>query len=207
MSESCCNVPNPPKDAAQKMAIYVVLGINMLFFFGEGIAGILANSSALMADAVDMGGDAFVYFLSLLALGKGLAIKSKVAIFNSSFELVLGVGVLIEVSSKLFREVQPVSVTMLTVGSLALIANLVSGWILLSHREKDINMKAVWICTRNDIFNNFFTLVAGGLVYLYGSKWPDIVAGFLIAGLIVFFSAKILREGLVQLKASRALNP
>ncbi|PIR22561.1 MAG: cation transporter [Deltaproteobacteria bacterium CG11_big_fil_rev_8_21_14_0_20_45_16] len=140
------------------------------------------------------GGDAFVYFLSLLALNRSLKAKSKVALFNSGFELILGFGVLIEVISKIFRDVQPISSTMLIVGSFALLANLTSGAILLAHRHKDINMKAVWMCTRNDILNNFFTLIAAGCVYLFNSKWPDIMGGFLIAGLSVFFSSRVLLE-------------
>ncbi len=160
MSDSCCEVPEPADDGSQRKAIIIVLFINLFFFFAEGIAGILSHSSSLLADAVDMGGDALVYFFSFLALNRGLRAKSKVAFFNSTFELILGLVVLIEVLSKLSRDVQPVSTTMLVVGSLALLANLTSGALLLSHRHKDINMKAVWNCTRNDILNNFFTLVA-----------------------------------------------
>lgn len=202
MSESCCQV-ELSSDPAQKRAILLVLGINLVFFFAEGIAGIMAQSSSLLADAVDMGGDAFVYFLSYLALSRGLRAKSKVALFNASFELVLGISVLIEVFTKLFREVQPISSTMFVVGGLALLANLVSGGILLAHRHKDINMKAVWMCTRNDVINNLVTLLAAGGVHYFGMKWPDIIGGFLIAGLIVFFSTKVLVEALKHLNGQQ----
>jgi len=56
VSDSCCTNPEVSNDPSQKRAILLVLGINLLFFFGEGIAGILAQSSSLLADAVDMGG-------------------------------------------------------------------------------------------------------------------------------------------------------
>lgn len=194
MSDRCNDIDLCSENASQKRAIFIVLGINLLFFVAEGLAGILAQSSSLLADAVDMGGDAFVYSLSLLALNRSLKAKSKVALFNSTFELILGLGVLIEVISKLFRDVQPLSTTMLIMGSLALLANLTSGGFLLAHRHKDINMKAVWMCTRNDILNNFLTLIAAGCVAFFNSKWPDIVGGFVIAGLIVFFSSRILLE-------------
>ncbi len=207
MSESCCEVPEPTEDGGQRKAIVIVLFINLFFFFGEGIAGILSQSSSLLADAVDMGGDALVYFLSLLALNRSLRLKSKVALFSSGFEFILGLGVLVEVISKLNRDIQPVSTTMLVVGFLALLANLTSGFLLLSHRDKDINMKAVWNCTRNDILNNFFTLVAGGCVYFFNSKWPDIIGGFLIAGLIVFFSSRVLIESLRHLRQSNSNIP
>lgn len=200
MTDTCCEIPEPSEDRSQRRAIFIVLLINLIFFVGEGIAGFLAQSSSLLADAVDMGGDAFVYFLSLLALNKSLKAKSKVALINSVFELILGLGVLLEVFIKLGRDVQPVSTTMLIVGSLALVANLTSGFFLLAHRHKDINMKAVWNCTRNDVLNNFFTLVAGVGVYLFHSKWPDIIGGFLIVGLIVYFSSRVLIESLKHLR-------
>ncbi len=207
MSDSCCEMPDPSQDRSQRRALFIVLFINLSFFFVEGIAGFMAQSSSLLADAVDMGGDAFVYLLSLLVLNRSLQAKSKVALVNSSFELILGLGVLVEVISKLGRDVQPISRTMLIVGSLALLANLTSGFLLLAHRHKDINMKAVWNCTRNDILNNFFTLIAGGCVYLFNSKWPDIIGGFLIAGLIVFFSSRVLIESLRHLNRENSNVP
>ncbi len=196
VSDDCCSAADEIVDKVQRRAIVSVFIINFSFFIIEGLAGVFAHSSALLADAVDMGGDALVYFLSFLALNKSLKSKAKVAMFNSGFELLLGVGVLIEVTSKIFRSVEPISITMLIVGSLALIANLSCGTILLAHRHKDINMRAVWLCTRNDIINNFVTLVAAGFVYLFGSKWPDIMGGFLIAGLIVYFSSRIFLESI-----------
>jgi len=193
MTQSCCEI-QPPNDLRQKRALILVLGINLLFFVGEGLAGLLAYSSSLLADAVDMGGDALVYLLSLMALSRGLSAKSKVALVNSSFEFILGIGVLIEAISKIFRDVEPLSSTMFIVGGLALLANLTSGWVLMRHRDKDINMRAVWVCTKNDILNNTVTLAAAGLVHLFQNKWPDIIGGMLIAGLISFFSIRMLLE-------------
>jgi Co/Zn/Cd efflux system component len=40
--------------------LWVVLGINALMFMIEGIAGTLAHSTSLLADALDMLGDALV---------------------------------------------------------------------------------------------------------------------------------------------------
>lgn len=45
--------------------------VNLAMFFIEFGAGIVARSSALQADAVDMLGDAIVYGLSLWAVNRG----------------------------------------------------------------------------------------------------------------------------------------
>jgi Co/Zn/Cd efflux system component len=52
----------------QKGVLQLVLAINAAMFVAEGIAGLLAHSTALLADSLDMLGDAFVYGLSLYAL-------------------------------------------------------------------------------------------------------------------------------------------
>lgn len=200
MADSCCQVNSIEGGRSQRSAILIALFINLSFFIGEGIAGLVAQSSALLADAVDMGGDTIVYLLSLIVIHRSVKSKTNVAIFNSSFEFVLGLAVLIEAFSKVFRDVEPVSSTMLIVGSLALLGNLTTGFFLMRHKDKDVNMKAVWMCTKNDVINNLLTLVAGLGVYYFNSKWADVFAGFAIAGLIVLFSSRVLRESLQALK-------
>ena len=58
--------------ADQRRVLVAVLIINAIIFVVEFSAGVIANSSALMADAVDMLGDALVYGLSLYALNQGV---------------------------------------------------------------------------------------------------------------------------------------
>ncbi len=52
----------------QKGVLQLVLTINAVMFVLESSAGILAHSTALLADSLDMLGDALVYGLSLYAL-------------------------------------------------------------------------------------------------------------------------------------------
>lgn len=55
---------------AQRRVLVAVLIINLAMFFVEFGAGIVAHSSALQADAVDMVGDAIVYGLRLWAVNR-----------------------------------------------------------------------------------------------------------------------------------------
>jgi Co/Zn/Cd efflux system component len=50
-------------------------------------------------------------------------------------------------------------------------------------------MKASWIFSANDVIANLGLIVAGLLVALTGSRYPDLVIGFLI-GLIVLNGAR-----------------
>ena len=68
---SCCEDKSCEITAIRERhqrVLWIVLVINALMFFGEGVAGFLAHSTSLMADALDMLGDALVYGFSLFVL-------------------------------------------------------------------------------------------------------------------------------------------
>lgn len=163
-------------------------------FLLEGGFGIAASSSALIADSVDMLGDSLVYVLSFLAVGKSIQEKSNVAMTNGIIEICLGLGVLIDALSKAFRPVVPNHEVMSWLGFIALAANAFCAYLLLKYRDSDINMKAVWICTRNDAIGNFATIAAGFAVLFFASKWPDIIVGSGLALFIIWSSIKVIRE-------------
>jgi Co/Zn/Cd efflux system component len=56
--------------AKQRRVLRTVLGINVAMFLTESVAGILATSTALFADSIDMLGDAIVYGFSLYVLSR-----------------------------------------------------------------------------------------------------------------------------------------
>ena len=55
---------------SHRRVLWVVLVINALMFLVETYAGLLANSTALVANALDMLGDALTYGFSLFVLGR-----------------------------------------------------------------------------------------------------------------------------------------
>ncbi len=61
MTDSCCSEgAESLAGAGQKRTLWIVLAINAVMFVGELIAGLLADSSALLADAADNLSDAVV---------------------------------------------------------------------------------------------------------------------------------------------------
>ena len=50
--------------------LWIVLAIYAVMFLVEGYAGLLAHSTSLLADALDMLGDALVYGFSLFVLSR-----------------------------------------------------------------------------------------------------------------------------------------
>lgn len=136
--------------ARQTRMLWVVLAINATMFVLEFGAGLLAASTALLGDSLDMLGDALVYGFSLLVVARGLRWKALAAVFKGGVMMIFGVVVLAEAASKLIWPAVPDSGLMGAMGLVVLAANLVCLVLLTRHRGDDINMRSAWICSRND---------------------------------------------------------
>jgi cation diffusion facilitator family transporter len=178
----------------QRRVLTAVLWINAILFVIELGSGLLAHSTALVADSVDMLGDALVYGFSLYAVSRGLAWQARAALLKGSIMAAFGAGILLEVVAKLLRGLAPAADLMTGVGLLALAANVLCLGLLSRHRDDDINMASAWACSRNDVLANVGVLVAAGAVALTGSAWPDIVVGLLIAALFATTAVGVIRE-------------
>lgn len=183
--------------------LIIVLAINLAMFVAEFCAGLLARSTSLMADSVDMLGDALVYVLSLYALNRGLRWRAGAAVAKGATIAFFGVGVAIEVVLKLLHGVTPVARTMLMFGSLALAANLVCLALLYRYRKRDVNMSSTFECSRNDVIANVGVLLAAGGVRFFEAGWPDILIGAIIAALFLRSAVSVLRQAWPQFRADR----
>lgn len=209
MSSDCCSskgteLEKLARQADQRRVLMIVLLINAVMFFVEFTAGVMAGSSALMADATDMLGDALVYGVSLYALSRGDRWKAGAAVFKGVLILLLGISILVNVAIKLSTGVPPSSTVMLAFGAMALVANLACLSLLWRFRRQDVNMASTFECSRNDVISNIGVLIAAGTVALTSSPWPDIVIGAVMAVIILRSSARVLREAIPQLRAEKA---
>ena len=182
----------------QRRVLVVVLCINAVMFAAELGAGLLAHSTALLADSVDMLGDAIVYGFSLYVVARGRRWQARAAVLKGAIMAMFGVGVLTEVAMKILRGVTPAADVMSAVGVIALAANIVCLWLLWRHKDDDVNMGSAWLCSRNDVVANGGVLLAAAGVALTGSAWPDVAIGLIIASLFGASAVKILRDGLVE---------
>jgi cation diffusion facilitator family transporter len=187
--------------------LWIVLAINASMFFIEGAAGILARSTSLLADALDMLGDALVYGFSLFVLARSARWQASAAFVKGAFMLLFGLAVLGEAAHKVFHPVMPVAETMGMVGSLALAANLVCFFLLYRHRGDNLNMSSTWLCSRNDLVANVAVLAAAAGSFLLASRWPDILVGCLIASLFLGSALGVLRQSVRALRAPPAPGP
>ena len=205
MSDSCCHgktneLEKLALQADQRRVLLFVLAINAAMFVAEFTAGLIANSTALMADSVDMLGDALVYGLSLFALSRSDRWKGGAALAKGLFILAFGIGILVDVAYKIDGNVTPSSTLMLIFGALALVANLACLRLLWRFRSHDVNMASTFECSRNDVISNVGVLIAAALVALTASPWPDIVVGGIIAALFLRSAIRVIRDALPVLR-------
>ena len=178
----------------QKSILRQVLLWNLGLFVGLGIAGWVADSSALMANAVDNASDAAVYLISYLAIDRQPAWKRWAAMLSGVMLLLFACFVLADVVRRWLGDVEPVGLTMMV---LALVAAGINLWCLVLLRRvqsDDVNMQAAETFSFNDFISNGGVLVAGALVLWIGSPWPDLVAGALIALVAIVGGIRILRS-------------
>jgi Co/Zn/Cd efflux system component len=191
----------------QTATLRLVLLVNAAMFVVELVSGFLAGSVALLADSLDMLGDALVYGFSLYVVARGPLWKARAAAAKAAVMGLFGVFVFGQLLYKLLYPQLPTVETMGGVGALALVANGVCLAVLWRHRAEDINMRSVWLCSRNDLIANVSVLLAALAVWMTHSAWPDIVVGALICAVFLRSALLVAREARAELGMNHAQSP
>lgn len=205
--DTCCTDKACAIDLLRKRqtaTLQAVLLVNAVMFVVEFVFGLLAGSVALLADSLDMLGDALVYGFSLYVVARGDVWKARAAVAKAAVMGLFGAIVLGQVIHKLVYPQTPTFEAMGAVGALALVANAACFVLLWRHRVEDINMRSVWLCSSNDLLANVLVLAAALAVWGLGSAWPDTAAGALICVLFLRSASIVAREAREELARYRA---
>jgi Co/Zn/Cd efflux system component len=192
MSECGCGAEQA--DKLEKKTLIVLLSINAVMFVVELALGWLAQSTGLIADSLDMFADAAVYGISLYAVGKGVLRQAKAAQLSGFLQVLLGLGVLFEVLRRSVFGSDPLSTLIISVGAIALLANIICLVLISKHREGGMHMRASWIFSTNDVIANLGVIMSGVLVATIGSRFPDLIVGAIISLIVIRGGIKILRD-------------
>lgn len=165
--------------------LLTLLSINAAMFGAEAVVGWIAESTALLADSLDMLADAAVYGIAFYAVRRAGSTQKTAAKVSGVLQLSLGLGVLAEVVRRAVFGSEPTSFLMIGAGCVALIANLMCLWLISKHRDGGAHMRASWIFSKNDVIANTGVIIAGVLVMILGSRTPDLVVGSIVAVVVV----------------------
>ena len=187
------DLPVQADPAGEHRVLVALLAINATMFVAELVAGILASSTGLIADSLDMLADAAVYGVSLYAVGRGSRIQAFAARLSGVAQAVLAFALLAEVARRFLQGSEPLSTYMIVVSAIALAANVSCMLLIAKHRHGGVHMKASWIFTTNDVIANLGVIVAAGMVRLTASNAPDLVVASMIALVVLNGAIRILR--------------
>ena len=204
MSTHCCEHETPKPSALTNLPRYrrilwIAMLVNAAMLVVELAAGYRSGSVSLLADAIDFGGDALNYGVSLAVLSAALAWRARAAMLKAVSMVAFGLFVLARALWSLWSGQVPDAMTMGGVGVLALSANLAVAWMLYAFREGDANMRSVWLCSRNDAIGNAAVLVAALGVVGSGSAWPDLAVAAGMAALALHGGWSVLRQARSEL--------
>lgn len=187
-------------DPAYRQVLRAVVALNLGYALVEIMAGWVAGSQALRADALDFLGDGLISGLGLLALGWTVRARARAALLQGGFLALMGLWVIGGTLWRMQAPPLPDEAVMGWTGMGALLVNLGCAGLLLRHRSGDAGMRAVWLFSRNDALGNLAVVAAAALVGVTGLPWPDLVVALGIAGLFLGAARIILRDARAELR-------
>ena len=191
---SDCGCHHEAKNAQERRVLWIALVLNAAMAVIGGIAGWIAHSTGLLADALDMLSDATAYAIGLVAIGRTARFKANAAWLSGSILLVLGIGVLVEVGRRVLQGAEPLSGWMIGTALLSLVVNVIVLRMLSPLKSGEVHLRATWLFTRADVVANIGVILAGVLVWWLANPYPDYVIGTLIGLYVIKEAIEILRD-------------
>ncbi len=196
-------------DAADnRRRLTMALALTATYMVAEIVGGLLANSLALLADAGHMFSDAAALGLSLVAvmLAQRPATANRTygfhraeilaALTNGAALLTLSVLIAREAWERLSEPPEVRGGLMLVVACGGLVINLLNLFILSGGRHQNLNVRGAWLHVMADTLGSIGAITAAGLIYLFGWRWADPAASFVIASLVLYSAWELIRETL-----------
>jgi Co/Zn/Cd efflux system component len=92
-----CECEIEVRNKVQSKILIILLSINAVMFVIEIVLDVYSESTALIADSLDMLADAVLYGIPLYAIGRSALAKIKAAHLSGIFQILLGLSVLVDV--------------------------------------------------------------------------------------------------------------
>lgn len=191
---SDCGCHSAVYDSPARRVLWIALGLNAAMAVIETVMGVRAESTGLLADALDMLSDASAYAIALLAVGRPASFKAGSARASGILLLLLGIGVLVEAGRRAIYGSEPDATPIMATAVLALVVNGTVLMLLRPSRHGEVHIRAAWIFTRADVVANLGVILSGLLVATTGVRYPDLVVGAAIGVYVIKEAVEILRE-------------
>lgn len=192
--------------AMQRRALWIALALNLAYLAAEIVGGIVFNSLALLADAAHMLSDVVGLAIALYAQNLMTRPASARHTFGFQRSEVLGalanavtlvavvLWILYEAVGRL-TDPEPIQGgAVIAVASIGLAINVGSARFLQRAQGQSLNMRGAVVHMASDAFGSVAVIVAGAAALLWRATWVDPAASFVIAGLILVVTWRLLRD-------------
>ncbi len=206
-----------PLGGQSERRLVAALSLVAAFLVGEIVAGLLAHSVALLADAghllVDVAALAAAVVAARLArrpargaLTFGLRrLDVLAAQGNGALLLVVGVLIAVEAGRRLVHPAPVAGPALLVVAAVGVVVNLTATIVLAGGDRGSLNVAATLAHVRTDVLASAVTVVAGIVVTTTGWRRADPVASLVVVAVLLVTAVRLLLQtGRVLLEAAPA---
>jgi len=194
-----------PQVGAGSQRLAIALGLILALMAGEVVAGLLADSLALLSDAAHMLTDAIALAVALVAariarrpakgqMTFGLGrVEALAAQFNGATLLVLAIAI---VAGAVLRLIDPPDVDggpVLAVALVGVVVNLVATWVVAGADRRSLNVEGAYQHLLTDLAAFVFTAIAAVVILATGFHEADAIAALLVAAIMFRAAWSLLR--------------
>jgi cobalt-zinc-cadmium efflux system protein len=189
-----------------RLAFALGTALNVGFVVIEAIAGILANSMALLADAghnlsdvlgllMAWGATMFVKRRPTLHFTYGFGSSTILAALGNAVLLLVAVGAIAwEALQRLGSPPEVIGSTMIVVAGIGILINGFTAWLFASGSHGDVNIRGAFLHMLADAAISLGVVVAGIAMQLTHWRWIDPLTSLVISAIIIWGTWGLLRD-------------
>jgi cobalt-zinc-cadmium efflux system protein len=194
--------------ATHDRAFALGVALNLLFVGGETVAGFLANSLALLADAGHNLGDVLGL---LLAWGAAWLARRRptfrrtygygrssilAAVLNAMILLIAVGGIAVEAVNRFLHPEPVAGGTVMAVAALGIVVNGVTAWLFAAGHRHDLNIRGAFLHMAGDAAVSLGVVVAALLIGVTGWWWLDPAVSLAVVVVILLATWSLTRDAL-----------
>ena len=212
MAHTHIHVPEFTRSTIRRLALS--LGLTAVFVVVEVVAGLFANSLALLTDAAHNATDAIALALTWWALrittrpansGKTYGYHRAgilVALVNSTTLVLISLGIFYDAYRRLMAPPLVKADILIGVGLAAVAVNVVTALLVRRGSNHDLNLKSAYVHLMGDVLSTVGAVAAGITIRFTGMDWLDPLVSIFIGLLILWNAWGIMRESVSILMES-----
>jgi len=195
-------------NATNSRAFAIGIGLNVIFVAIEIFYGLLANSSALLADAGHNASDVLslvfawtaAWMATLKPKGKFTYGLRRTTILVSILNALLLFGAAIAIGWDAVGKIknpEPVAGTqVMIVAGIGIVINGITAMLFMKGQKHDLNIRGAFLHMAADAGVSAGVVIAGLLINLTGLKWIDPVMSFIIIVIILWGTWKLFTDSI-----------